>query len=303
MVRLAGVDLNLLVTLDALLAEQSVTRAAERLGLSVPAVSHALARLRDRLGDPILVRAGRGMVRSERGKRLEPEVRRLVAAAERVLAPDPTDDLARVERAFTIHATDYVLHVLGSEVDRRVREAAPQIALRHRLNEPDDGEKLRAGAADLAVGVYGKLPPEVRIRRLFDERLVAVVRSGHPVVKKRLSIEQYVRLPHIQVAPRGRPGGVIDQRLAARGRSRRVVRIVPFFSSAIELVAETDYLLTLPERLALHYADLFGLSVHETPVAVEPYALQLIWHPRHDGDDVHAWLRSVFVGASEALEK
>lgn len=301
--RLAGVDLNLLVTLDALLSESSVTRAADRLGLSVPAVSHALGRLREQLDDPVLVRAGRGMVKTARAKRLEPEVRQLVAAAERVLAPDPARDLSRVERTFTIHATDYVLHVMGREVDRSVGDAAPRIALRYRLNEPDDGEKLRAGDADLAVGVYGKLPPEVRIRKLFEERLVTVVRAGHPVVKRRLSIEQYARLPHIQVAPRGRPGGLVDRRLSDRGRSRRVLRIVPFFSSAVELVAQSDYLLTLPERIARHYADRFDLRVHETPLALSPYTLQLIWHPRHDGDEVHAWLRSVFVQASASLDR
>ncbi len=292
MANLRSVDLNLLLALDALLQEESVTRAAERLGLSTPAMSHALARLRKLLGDPVLVRSGRAMVPSAHGSAIKMQVRGLVEELGLVLAPPQPPDLRRLERTLRILASDYVLLMLGQPLDAIGRAEAPGIVLAFLPNSPQDGELLREGLADLAVGVYGKLPPELRTQNLFQERLVCVVRADHPRVGRRLTLDRFVALSHIQVAPRGRPGGVVDEALAREGLTRRVTRSVPFFLSALHMVAESDHVLTVPERVALATAPRFGLRVLQPPIELAPYAIRQIWHPRNDADPGHRWLRT-----------
>ncbi len=291
-------DLGLLVALDALLQEGSVTRAARRVGLSTPAMSHALARIRVRLGDPILVRAGRGMVLTPRAEALKPQVHSVVVAARQTLEPEPRFVANRLVRTFVVHVTDYVLTVLGLVVDRILRAEAPGVCIRFVPNSSDDPAHLRDGAADLAVGIYGDLPQEMRSRQLLTDRFVCAVRGDHPVVGKRLSLEQFVRLAHIQVAPRGKPGGYVDDLLRARGLQRVVARAVPFFVTALQLTAQTDYVLTISERIARRLAPGFGLKVLEVPLEMRPYALSLVWHPRFDGDPGHSFLRDVFTRAA-----
>lgn len=295
---LRGVDLNLLVTLDALLERQSVTGAAERLGLSPPATSHALSRLRALLSDALLVRAGRTMVLTPAAAALKPRVRAVIEQLREILAPLSGGDLRELQRTFVVHASDYALLVLGEAVDARGREEAPGIALRFLPNIDRDAELLRLGEIDLAVGVYPSLPPEIRTQKLFSERLVCVVRDAHPVVRRRMSASRFAALEHIQVAPRGRPGGVVDEALARAGLRRRVTRMVPFFLSALHLVADTDCVLTVPERVARVTASRFGLRVLELPVEVAPYVFQQIWHPRNHEDLAHRWLRESFLAAA-----
>lgn len=295
------VDVALLPALAALVEEASVTRAAKRLGLSVPATSHALARLRDRLGDPILVRAGRTMVRTPRADAMRDELRTVMASALRVLAPVAPLEPQKLDRVFHIHATDHVLLVLGPAFDRLLAAEAPRVRVRFSPNAPDDAAVLRDGRIDLAIGVYGALPPEIRKRALFDDRLVCVVRDGHPVLRGKLTIERFAALEHAQIAPRGRAGGVLDDLLAAQGLSRRVARAVPYFVAALGLAAETDYVVTVSERIARVLAPRFGLRVLEAPLPLEPYTLEAIWHPRMDGDAAHAFLRDVLVRAARSL--
>jgi DNA-binding transcriptional LysR family regulator len=295
---LRRVDLNLLVALDALLEQQSVTAAATRIGLSPPAMSHALARLRILLGDPLLVRAGRSMVLTLGAAVLKPRVRALVQELGEVLAPAVTPDLRQLERTLTVHASDYALLVLGASVDARGREQAPGIRLRFLPNSDRDAELLRLGEIDLALGVYPTLPPEIHTQKLFVERLVCVVRVGHPRVRRRITAARFAELEHIQIAPRGRAGGIVDEALAQLGLRRRVTRMVPFFLSALHLVAETDCVLAVPERVAHATARRFGLRVLELPVALPPYVFQQIWHPRNHADPSHRWLRESLVAAA-----
>lgn len=295
------IDLNLLVSLDALLQESSVTAAAKRLGLSTPAMSHALARIRGRLGDPILVRSGRGMVLTPRGVALRTQVHDTVQAARQALQPQRPFVPAELQQTFVIHASDYVLSVLGVELDRTLRREAPHVGLRFVPNTPDDAAQLRDNGSDLAVGIYGALPPDLRTRQLLTDRFVCVVRQGHPIGAQRLTLDSYVALPHVQVAPRGQPGGYVDDMLAARGLTRKVARAVPYFVTALQLVAETDYVLTVSERIARRYAQALGLQVLETPLALQPYALSLVWPPRLDADPGHRWLREVFVRIAEIV--
>ena len=192
-------------------------------------------------------------------------------------------------------ASDYVLLMLGHGVDERARAQAPGVSLTFLPNSSRDAELLREGAVDLAVGVYRELPPELRVQALFEERLVCVVRQDHPQVRRRLTRARYVSAEHIQVAVRGRPGGQVDDLLAREGQRRRVTRQVPFFLSALHIAAESDLLLTVPERVARATASRFGLRIFEVPVDVPPYTIRQVWHPRHDVDPAHRWLRSTLV--------
>jgi DNA-binding transcriptional LysR family regulator len=203
-----------------------------------------------------------------------------------------------MERGFVVLATDYVATLLGGGVDRWLAARAPRAELRLAPNTADDAALLRDGGADLAVGIYGELPPEMRTRALLTDRFVCVVRRDHPTVGKRLSLEHYVALPHVQIAPRGQPGGYIDDVLRARGLARRVARALPYFLPAMYLVAQTDYVLTISERVARAFGDRLGLRIVEVPVALRPYALSLVWHPRLDGDPGHRLVREGFIAAA-----
>lgn len=296
-----SVDLNLLVPLDALLQEGSVTGAARRVGLSTPAMSHALARLRERLGDPVLVRSGRGMARTPRAEALKGPVSDALAAARRALAPERPFVARDVERTFVVHATDYVLTILGAAVDRLLRDEAPGIRIRFVPNTADDGAMLRDRGSDLAVGIYGELPAETKTRTLLTDRFVCVVRRGHPRVGRRLTLEQFVELLHVQVAPRGTAGGYLDDVLFERGHVRTVARAVPYFLTALQLVADTDYVLTISERIARRHEAALGLSILMPPLPLRPYALSLVWHPRLDADPAHRFFREVFVRAADEV--
>jgi DNA-binding transcriptional LysR family regulator len=294
-------DFGLLLSLDALLQEGSVTGAARRVGLSTPAMSHALARIRERLGDPILVRSGRGMLLTPRAEALKPQVHSVVNDARKTLEPERPFVANELSRTFVVHATDYVLTILGAAVDRILCDEAPKVCVRFVPNTPDDAASLRDEGSDLAVGIYGDLPQEMRNRQLLTDRFVCVVRKGHPATKKRFTLDQFVELSHIQVAPRGKPGGYLDDVLREKGRTRTVARAVPYFVTAMQLVAETDYVLTVSERIALRMAGPLSLEVLEVPVKLRPYALSLLWHPRVDADAGHRFLRDVFVRASRQV--
>ncbi|MCB9525244.1 MAG: LysR family transcriptional regulator [Myxococcales bacterium] len=288
---LDGSDLAALAALHALLETGSVTGAARRIGLSTPAMSHALARLRARLGDPLLVRSGRGMARTPRAEALRPAVRAALDAAQAVFRAPEDFDPAQIDRALTLSATDYVWHVLGAALDTALAAEAPGLRLQVVPNAVDDGARLRAGQTDLAIGIYGTLPPELLTRPLLSDRLVCVVRQDHPTVGDTITAAEFAALPHIQVAPRGRPGGYVDEQLALRGLSRRVVRAVPFFRAGLELCAASDRILSVSERIARRLGPELGLRILEPPLPWAPFVLSLVWHPRDDADPAHRWVR------------
>lgn len=295
-------DLAALATLDALLAESSVTGAARRLGLSTPAVSHALAKLRERFDDPLLVRAGRAMVLTTRAELLRPRVVDAMASVARVFEAPETLDPSRLQRTFTVSVTDYVLAVFGPKLDAALEASAPGVDLRTIPNAPDDAERLRTGASDLAVGIYASLPPELKMRPIITDRLVCVVRREHPKVKRRLTLDQFVALPHVQVAPRGQPGGYVDDLLAERGLQRRVTRAVPYFRTGLEMVSRSDRLLTISERIVQLLASDLDLRILEPPLPLEPYALSMVWHPRLDADPAHRWFREQLLAVTAAMD-
>jgi len=297
-------DLNLVIALDALLQEGNVSRAAARVGLSVPAMSHALARLRTQLGDPLLVRAGQRMVFTPRAADLKDRVHALATEALAVLSPGAATDLTKAERAFRIRTTDQFLMILNPALDRRLREA-PGLSLQVMPVQREDAVLLREGTIDLAIGVYdyspySDLPSDLRIQQLFEDEYVCVVRRDNPRVGRTVTLQQYAELEHIQVSVRGPPGGYVDELLAAHGMKRRIVRAVPYFMAALALVAETDYLLTLAVRFARKMAKRYGLRIVQPPkvLGLEPYQVSQIWHPRNDRDAAHRFLREAVADAA-----
>lgn len=294
---MASRDLNLLLALDALLQESSVTRAARRLGLSTPATSHALARIRETLGDPVLVRAGRELVLTPRAEELRPQVRSLVEGAARALSPAAPFSPRGLARTFTLYTTDHVLLVLGAAVDRILREEAPGVCLRFLPSVAEDWIPLRDGSADLSICILGHFPEEFRTRKLFTDRFVCAVREGHPRVGARLTLDEYLALDHVVVAPLGRRSHV-DDVLAERGLERRIRRVVPFFVSGLRMAAESDSVVTVSDRAAGALAAALRLRLLEPPLPLAPYALNLLWHPRLENEPANRWLREVFVRAA-----
>ena len=295
-------DLAALNTLHALLQESSVTRAARRLALSTPAVSHALARLRERFDDPLLVRAGRMMVLTPFAERLKPLVADAVSAAQLVYREQGAFNPTQMQRTFTVSATDYVLLVFGARFDAAVASGAPHLNLRFVPNAADDARRLRESETDIAIGIYGELPPELKTRAIITDRFVCVVRDGHPTIGAKLTLDQFTAAEHIQIAPRGRPGGYLDELLHARGLRRRVARAVPYFQVALEMTASSDRVLTVSERIVHRLGPQLGVRVLEPPLPLEPFALSMVWHPRFDADPGHRWLRDQFVAVTKAMD-
>lgn len=302
-------DLNLLISLDALLQEENVSRAAARVGLSTPAMSHALSRLRAQVGDPLLVRSGQRMVPTPRADRLRGRVAAVVREAREVLAPPPVEDVTAVERTFRIHTSDHLISVLGPDLDRLAR-VAPGVTLHVMPCVAETPAQLRDGTVDLAIGVfdyspYSELPTDLRIQQLYEDEFTCVVRAAHPTVKRALTLAQYCEVEHVQIAPRGNPGGYVDELLARRGLHRRIARALPYFLAGVALVAETDYLLTCSVVLARRMQRRFGLRTVAPPaeLGLEPFPYAQLWHPRHDRDPPHRWLRDIVAQAARGVRR
>jgi DNA-binding transcriptional LysR family regulator len=233
---MARPDLNLLATLAVLLAEGNVARAAERLRLSPSAMSRQLARLRQATGDPLLVRAGRGLVPTPRALELRDRAGALVQEVEAVLRPAHELDLARLERTFTLRTRDGFVENFGPALIERVAAQAPGVRLRF-LPKPDkDNAPLRDGSVDLETGVVGQgSGPEMRVQALLRDRFVGVVRAGHPLARGRVTPARYAKARHIGVSRRGEGRTAIDDALEVLGLGRRVVTIVDGFAGALAL--------------------------------------------------------------------
>jgi len=283
-------DLNLLVTLDVLLVEGSVAAAARRLRLSPSAMSRALARLRATTGDPLLVRAGRGLVPTPRALELRERVGQLVQDADAVLRPARKLNLKQLVRTFTLRTSDGFVENFGPHLIARVGKEAPGVRLRF-VQKPDkDSAPLRAGTVDLETGVVGKATaPEVRVQALFRDRFIGAVRMGHAFCEGEITPARYAAGGHIFVSRQGLPNGPIDEALRPLGLERNIVTIVGGFSTALALARACDLIASVPER---HTGNLrAGMHSFPIPVATPEITVSLLWHPRLDADPAHRWLR------------
>jgi len=282
-------DLNLLTALDVLLAEGSVVGAAKRLQLSPSAMSRTLARLRDAVGDPILVRAGRSLVPTPRAQALRAQVRRVIDDAETLFSADRQLDLSQLARGFTIRANDGFVEAFGARLIALVTEAAPGVRLRFAPKPNKDVSALREARIDLDIGTEGETGPELLRQTLFRDRFVGVVRAGHPLLQAPITPETYAACSHVTVSRRGLATGPVDQGLATLGLTRRVVAIVGNFPSALIIVRDSDLVGTVSAHATLSRLD--GLVSFELPVPTPPLVIAQMWHPRVDADPAHRWLR------------
>jgi DNA-binding transcriptional LysR family regulator len=287
-----SLDLNLLVTLDVLLSEGSVVGAAKRLQLSASAMSRSLARLREATGDPLLVRAGRGLVPTPRALELRGRVRQVVDDAEAVLRPTLKVDLKSLVRTFTIRSTEGFAETFGAELIDRVAKEAPSVQLSFTAKPDKDSTPLRDGTVDLETGVIGRtMGPEIRAQGLFRDRFVGVVRPGHKLLKGRMSPERYASARHVLIERRGLRVAMVDEVLERMGLARNAVATVGGFGTAIALARTSDVVATVPEK---HTAGLCeGVRCFKLPVQVEAFTISLFWHPRLEADPAHRWLRAL----------
>jgi len=283
-------DLNLLVTLDVLLAEASVARAARRLALSPSAMSRALARLRAATGDPLLVRAGRGLVASPRAMELRDRVRDLVQDAEAALRPAKALEPGKLSRTFVLRTSDGFVENFGARLVERIARDAPGVRLRFMAKLDRESTGLRDGSVDLETGVVGpKMGPEIRTQALFRDRFVGVVRRGHALARGKVTAARYAAARHVSISRRGLDRGPLDEALEPHGVKREIVAMVSGFAAALALARDSDLVASVPEKHTGRLRE--GMASFALPMAAPRITVSLLWHPRMDGDPAHRWLR------------
>ena len=294
-------DLNLLITLDVLLSEGNVTRAALRLGLSPSAMSRSLARLRETTGDPLLVRAGRGLVPTPRALELREKVSLLVLDAQAVLRPENTPDLKQLVRTFALRTSEGFAENFGSDLVARVSAQAPNVRLRFVQKLDKDSTQLREGAVDLETGVVGTtMGPEVRAQALFRDRFVGVVQLGHALSKGKITPSRYANSRHIGISRRGLEMQPIDEALSLFGLERDIAVVVGGFSTAVAMARDSDLVASVPER---HTGILrAGMHTFQLPFPTPEFTVSLLWHPRFHADPAHRWLRGLVVEACAVVK-
>lgn len=291
---MASADFNLLLTLDAVLTEGSIARAARRLRLSPSAMSRALARLRETTGDPLLVRAGRGLVATPRAAELRERVAQLVPEVEAVLRPAVALDLKRMTRTFTVRTSEGFVENFGADLLRRAAAEAPGVRLAFVQKTDKDSTSLRDGTVDLETGVVaGTTGPEVRARALFADRFVGVVRKGHPLTEGELTAARYASGQHISVSRGGLVKGLVDEALAPLGLERDIVTSVGGFATAVALARASDLIASVPERHTGRLRE--GMHTFPLPLKAPEITVSMLWHPRLQADPLHRWLRELML--------
>jgi DNA-binding transcriptional LysR family regulator len=302
-------DLNLLIALDALLTDRSVTGAARRLGLSTSAMSRTLTRLREATGDPLLVRAGRRMVMTPCAEALRDRAHNAAHEARAVLRPSATElDFTKLQRVFTIRANDGFVEAFGPTLIAAVAAEAPFVRLHFSPKMEKTSTYLRDGSADLEVGVLSNMGPEVRVQALFRDRFVGVVRKGHPFeMIKKVTAKRYAAAGHVVASRRGRTNGPVDAALEDLGLKRNVVAVVPSFPAAIAIARASDLVALVPAsfQLALGCSEnaTFSATTYafELPVRTDPITISQMWHPRLEFDAAHRWLRQLLITVCRQL--
>lgn len=287
-------DLNLLIALDALLEEGSVVGAAQRMHLSAPAMSRTLARIRETVGDPILVKVGRRMVPTPRAVALREQVRQSVEAAVRLLQPTQEVDLVTLERQFNLHANDTFTGAFGGLLLEHVRREAPHSVLRFQPESDTEDDVLRDGKVDLYISAMRQMGAEIRVQPLFTTTFVGLAREDHPIFDDEITPGQFASYDQISVSRRGRTSGPIDTALATLGLKRTVSLVVPTFHSAVFALSSSDLILPLPEHVVSTVRKM-GVRARPfaLPIPLETVVIVQAWHPRFQHDPAHQWLRRV----------
>lgn len=311
MANLYGFDLNLLLTLEALLRERSTVRAGRVLGLSQPAVSAALGRLRHALGDPLFIRQGQGLVPTSFAAELELPLRSVLRDLEGVLNGPGQFDPEMAHLDFRISGTDFFATMLMPELGARLQKEAPGVRLQLVDLVPDHYiDALERQNVDLALLPERDFPTWIAQKSLFHPEFVVIAREGHPALVNAgvgpgcvVPMDLFCSLGHALCSPDGRFHGLGDAALAREGRSRKVVMSVPVFEGVLQVVAATDLIALFPRSLAVRRAHSMGISLYVPPMDVVPPILCMIWHRRRTGEAVHVWLRDIVHDILARLDK
>lgn len=304
---LQAIDLNLLLAFEALMDERHVTRAARRVGLSQPAMSNALTRLRRTFDDPLLVRTPSGMTPTPAAQALIEAVRAALSQLRRAIEEKPAFDPAASSRSFHVLTSDYAEIVLLAKLVGSLREQAGGVSIRvHRppnVFQPPTRTAL-SDSFDLAIGFFPdalSLDASVRSEVLFEEDNVCIASANHPSIKSRISIRQYAAARHAAVFYKSEGPGVIDTILAQKDLTRQLAVLAPHFASVPFIVAESDLIATVPRRLALCFHKALKLQVLPMPFTLPPFRLSMLWHERVDSDPAHRWLRELVISTAASL--
>lgn len=288
---ISDIDLKSLEVLEALLTERNVTRAAARVGLSQPAASNALARLRRVLGDPLVVRTRKGMIPTERGRSLLKPIQDLRRILEQVLEPEQEFSPAESTHAYKLAATDFAEWVFLPPLAKKLSTAAPSIKLEvEPLKEIIPLRDLEDGTIDIAIGYFSDAPGSLYAQELFSEDFVCVMKKTKKTPSK-MTLGNFLELNHVLVAPWGGMVGLIDNLLSKQGKSRTVCISTTHFHVAPFITASTDYAVTLPRRVAEAYSTKLSLETFEVPVELPKFTFKQMWHKRNHDTPAHKWLR------------
>jgi DNA-binding transcriptional LysR family regulator len=300
---LASLDLNLLLVFDAIMQERHVTRAGDRIGLSQPAMSNALNRLRHHLKDELFVRASDGMRPTARALELAAPVRGALQDLEMALDPAEFDPLTAV-RQFSIGTNDYAVSILMPAVSARLQTEAPGVSLRLLPSAGRTFEMLDAQEIDFGLSAFDTLPERFGALPLIDDTYVLMMRRGHPLATGDLDLATYAGARHMLMSPRGDAHGFVDNALAESGLTRRIAITINSFSSAPMLLAATDLILTSPRKIADRFAPLYGLATRPAPFTGprEFSTATLIWHQRLASHPAFAWFRGFLADVAHGLD-
>ncbi|HVL74736.1 MAG TPA: LysR family transcriptional regulator [Noviherbaspirillum sp.] len=283
--------MNLLVALEALMAERHVTRAAERVAMSQPAMSRALGRLRDTFHDPLLVRAGSEMVPTARGRALAQQVGRVLDEVRNMLTEDSFEPASFTGR-FKLLTVDYAsLTSLPAMLGALLGEA-PEMRMEVADAGNDWADRLQAGEADLVLGVVGAAPAGIFQRAVLEDRFACIMRRGHPLAGRPLDLDSFLAQRHVLISSPGRERSAVDMALERLGRPPRNITLrLPHFMASTAIIAATDLVMTLPQRIAAYMARHEALELRDPPVELEGFTLRLLWHQRSHDDPAHRWMR------------
>lgn len=298
---LRSVDLNLLVALNALLTDLHVTRAADRIGLSQPAMSNALSRLRHIFKDELLVRTANGMQATPRAIELAEPVKRLLRQLERLLDSESSFDPSTTTRSFSVRLSDLLGRLLLPAISRSFEAQAPfaQLDVVH-YSPTQTVESLEKDEIDLAISMGLTHSSSIKSVVLMNDRMVCVMREGHPAAQQSLAMTTFLEFPHLKVSMSPTDLRFVDDVLALQGITRRVAVNVPHWLLVPHVLRDSNLLSVMPRRLAFAMAT-EDLAIRELPFASEPFEWSMYWHRRHDGSQELGWLRSVFTEAAQGL--
>ena len=306
-INLRKFDLNLMLAFDALLRERNVTRAARRVGIGQPAMSHALARMRRHLKDGLFVRSGAGMLPTPTALAFGDRVRVALTEVQAALLSPPDFDPGRAERTFTIGMPDYLELALMPHIMRILPAAAPGVSLRVRRTDRQRAPAyLDEETIDLAIGLFPKLSPKHEARVLFTETYACLFDGHSQRRRKPLTLKEYLASPHIRVSPHdiamNEIHGPVDLRLADLGLHRQVVLTSPNYLVVPYILMGTNLVATMPARTARVCAEMFPLAIARVPFAAPKLDMMVIWHRRNGNDPAHRWIRGVIERAAHGLD-